>query len=199
MIESLAKYTVDDRAIDVPGMSYDGKNFTFHEPVQEGEADGLPDTFENQASPLSTVEEYVRLSEREIRLLGEFAIVVGSNPRAIKRFVNVYKIVRGHEDLPCGESPMDTDLMIVMWLLALPTGSYKMLAASFQAFIEDPMNHDKSLNYFLTRADPVSAEFDAMRGNLSKETDSNEALVQLKEEPAFVFLKHCSFVGRFTF
>jgi len=42
--------------------------------------------------------EYLVLSKRERQLMQDMSSVVGNNPRAIKRFVNIYQIARAHED-----------------------------------------------------------------------------------------------------
>lgn len=64
----------------------------------------------------------LKLSEAEINELKKFSKFIGNNPRAIKRYINIYKIIKSHDD---SSSKNFEDFKIIMFLLALPLGHYK--------------------------------------------------------------------------
>ncbi|MCK8520030.1 P-loop NTPase fold protein [Aquimarina sp. D1M17] len=80
--------------------------------------------------------ESLRLSELEIELLQEMSDVIGTSPRAIKRFVNIYRIVKAHEDFTYKDENNRSEIMAVLLLLAIPIGKFKKLYDSFETFME---------------------------------------------------------------
>jgi hypothetical protein len=69
--------------------------------------------------------EFLVLSEDEISLMQTLSKLIGNNPRAIKRFVNIYRIVRTHETVSIEDRNKKTELITIMFLIALSVGLLK--------------------------------------------------------------------------
>ncbi|GHC48215.1 P-loop NTPase fold protein [Ulvibacter litoralis] len=82
--------------------------------------------------------ESLTFSKTEITLIQTMSPIVGGSPRAIKRFINIFRIVKAHEDYPNNLSADETK--VVLFLLALPLGNYKKLYAPF---IDKMKNHSE--------------------------------------------------------
>ena len=67
----------------------------------------------------------LKLSPEELSYLKEFAVVVGSVPRAIKRFINIYRIIRAHQDLDISSTERKEAYLSIMFLVAINIGQYK--------------------------------------------------------------------------
>jgi hypothetical protein len=134
------------------------------------------------------------LTTREIELIQEFSALIGNNPRAIKRFINVYQIVRAHEELVLeGE---DHDYVAIMFFLALSVGPLKSLTNDLLDYIEKTENREKSPHAYLVHQ--------ANRTNIPE--DFKEKLVRIMDQSPVTsktkipFLKkHAHFIQRFTF
>lgn len=103
----------------------------------------------SEAKKLPPIEiESLTFSESEITLIQTMSPVVGSSPRAIKRFVNIFRIVKAHEDYPNNMSPVETSM--VLFLLALPIGKYKNLYFHFTDFMKLNGKNEKIETFFTT-------------------------------------------------
>lgn len=144
--------------------------------------------------PPKKESELLSLSDIEVELLQEMSGIIGTNPRGIKRFVNVYQIVRAHEGL--GTTPgTDEEYLVLMILLALPVGGYRPL---YKEALKLPPNEFKTLGDFLMYM-AESAEDDLGAKSLSDylEKSSNKELIYgLKLE---ALIKQNEFIKRFTF
>ncbi|MEW7292177.1 P-loop NTPase fold protein [Aquimarina sp. 2304DJ70-9] len=74
----------------------------------------------------------LELSDQEIELLQEMSMIIGSSPRAIKRFVNIYRIIKAHEDFGYRDHDDLAEIRAVLLLLALPIGKFKKLNPWFE-------------------------------------------------------------------
>nr|WP_319998413.1 P-loop NTPase fold protein [uncultured Draconibacterium sp.] len=67
----------------------------------------------------------LKLSPEELSYLREFAVLVGSVPRAIKRFINIYRIIRAHQDLDISSTELKEAYLSIMFLVAINIGQFK--------------------------------------------------------------------------
>jgi hypothetical protein len=83
----------------------------------------------------------VELLPDEITLMKELGLLVGKSPRAVKRFVNIYRLIRARrfgEDLDrfVGQVGQAREFATVMFLLALETGLQSTQAEAFYSLID---------------------------------------------------------------
>jgi hypothetical protein len=146
--------------------------------------------------------ELLRLSEEEVKVLEDLGEIVGPNPRALKRFVNIYRIIKVHEDFSTDLVSMEEDILSVLFPLALSIGVYKKLIGMFENFFLEANNVDKTLSSFLHLHaqlpvnDKTRRLFHALEVCMSAE---NKSYFKLKQTNAAVFARHYNFTRRFTF
>ncbi|WP_109300906.1 P-loop NTPase fold protein [Aquimarina sp. AU474] len=92
--------------------------------------------------------ESLQLSINEVELLQDMSDIIGPSPRAIKRFVNIYRIVKAHENFGYTNEKNPHEIMAVLLLLAIPIGKFKKLHGSFEAFVEGYAGRNKLSKYF---------------------------------------------------
>ncbi|MEO9805009.1 MAG: P-loop NTPase fold protein [Reichenbachiella sp.] len=96
-------------------------------------------------------DDHLKLTTEEINLIQLMSGILGSNPRAIKRFINVYHIILAHAGL--GNRPNSTkDYLVIMFLLALPIGRYRKLYPFFESYMIKDNNEDKQLDQFIQQS-----------------------------------------------
>jgi len=159
--------------------------------------------------PAKSIDEYVELSELEIESMKELTELIGNNPRAIKRFVNIYKILKAHEDLSINDAQKDKDALLVMFLLALSIGPYKTITAMIYNFINSN-NNFKTISAFFSEYlleveviekngnDEYTEEFKKMT-SLNAALNNMNSKNMLLECNATQSKKHLDFIKRFTF
>ncbi len=148
-------------------------------------------------------DEYLVLSEGEIGLMQGLSEVIGSNPRAIKRFVNVYKIVKAHEGFVPVATGNSKEYMILMLLLAIPIGPYRKVSPCIYQFIKN--DKTLSLNSFFEE----HAKSTFKREILGQEVidcigELHKVLLRHKSEELLTISademkKYCQFIRRFSF
>lgn len=141
------------------------------------------------------VNERFILSNEEVELIQSMSRIIGNNPRAIKRFVNVYHIVRAHEGLSIN-SHDDDEYLILMFLLAFPMGPYKKLHPYFVRYITE-LNDDQSV-----LADFFSNNYDGLnklKELIQKHLEDIDVFEKIKNTPVAQIKEHNKFVQRFTF
>jgi hypothetical protein len=144
--------------------------------------------------------EYLVLSDKERKLMQDMSSVVGNNPRAIKRFVNIYQIARAHEDFNYLKSSEDRELLVVLFLLALYNGRYRRLVNLFVTFMHGYQNETKTLANFLQ--DHKLCEDNAiilMQHELDVALTDHKSYRVLQDEVMATFSHHHEFIQRFTF
>ncbi len=92
------------------------------------EGKGTIDPKENRGfrtvDPLDNIE-YLSISEEHVKLMECFSGLIGANPRAIKRFINLYQIISAHDDFRALANKQEESHAIVMLFLAIFNGRYK--------------------------------------------------------------------------
>ncbi len=96
---------------------------------------------------LQQLAEILTLTDEELQLIQSMSLIIGSSPRGIKRFVNIYKIIKAHDDFP---SKINKErIQGILFLLALPIGEYKKLYQDFIEYLEDDVNDPMQVKDFL--------------------------------------------------
>lgn len=146
----------------------------------------------------SHLPESLVLSQKEVELMQDLSPIIGNNPRAIKRFVNVYRIVRAHEDLLYDNTREENEFLVLMFLLALPIGPYKKLTFAFKEFITNQDNQLKHLSTFLAPQHKVDG-LDKLKHELNVIMTDKQSFRLLQIEKISSFNRHHPFIQRFTF
>ena len=143
--------------------------------------------------------ETLVITDDEIALMQDMSEIIGNNPRAIKRFVNIYRIVKAHEEFVYDTETTNQELISVLFLLALPLGDYRKLLPSFESFIQDESNSSKLITEYMLPTYPVNSLLDDLKQQLDMRLSNKQSLYVLQNTTAEVFNKHSSFIRRFTF
>jgi hypothetical protein len=86
-------------------------------------------------NPLPTTEtddEQLYLEKWEVESIQKLSTIIGNSPRTLKRFVNIYLIVRAHEEIKHVEKDRELEIKLLQFLVALPLGSSDL----YKRFIE---------------------------------------------------------------
>ncbi len=142
--------------------------------------------------------ELLELSEREIEFMQDMSEIIGNNPRAIKRFVNIYRIVKAHENFEHENNKSENETLVVLFLLALSVGKHKKLLLDFQEFIENDFNGSKTLSSFLS-PNALTLEQTALKHSLDVILSNKNSYSVLQNESTASFLLQNEFIQRFTF
>jgi hypothetical protein len=138
--------------------------------------------------------EALIISADEKTLMEEISIVVGSSPRAIKRFVNSYRIIKCHEDFIYSAVE---DLKRIMFLLAMPIGDFKGISKQFEQFIQIP--DDRTFDAFLREGSDTNGPCQEMFERLTNFLLGSSEFSFLIKETSRLFKPNFNFVCRFTF
>lgn len=96
---------------------------------------------------LQQLAEILTLTDEEMQLIQSMSLIIGSSPRGIKRFVNIYKIIKAHDDFPTKINK--ERVQGILFLLALPIGEFKKLYPDFIEYLEDDANGPMQVRDFL--------------------------------------------------
>jgi hypothetical protein len=158
--------------------------------------------------------EMLELSERELELIQDMAGLIGTNPRAIKRFVNIYHIVRAHEGLTLS-SEKEQQYLILMFLLVLFIGPHKPvreyldnidqsksnIPILMKEIFKVDLNVHESKKIDLSE-EPLKTNFLGLKSNMSQiryYINKNENLKPILDTPLKEFKSQNEFIKRFTF
>jgi hypothetical protein len=186
---------------DYDSNDYETEKDDKQEIVEKSEENTILTTPSIQLFKKETIEA-LEITDKESELLQNMSQIIGNNPRAIKRFVNIYRIVKTHEEFNFNTETKEVELAVVMFLLALPMGSYKKLMPSLEYFLDEK----------------VTVGFETLDTYLNtdhlKETHKDMDLLEDKRKEVFYLLsdytelltqditvmnKHYQFIKRFTF
>ncbi|MBL4669821.1 MAG: hypothetical protein JKY30_11235 [Flavobacteriales bacterium] len=152
-------------------------------------SEDFPTLNKEKESFINPAPDDLKLSEKELLYLKEVSILVGNTPRTVKRFINIYRIIRTHEQPKYSSENKELDFLIVMFLLALGIGKYKTVASIFYK----NCLAKKSKILMTVLGENKETEI------LVKELDKNDVLKQLKGLKASQFNQYIKFVSRFSF
>ncbi|WP_339847615.1 P-loop NTPase fold protein [uncultured Dokdonia sp.] len=165
---------------------------------------------EVQPKPIVTETiESIKFTDKEIELLQNMSDILGTNPRALKRFVNIYRVIKAHENFDYSNESEDGELLAVMFLIALPLGKYRKLSNSFEEYIKISLDENKDLSsfeiegyneYIMKRAiDPSVKKNQLVDLNTKMINKLRITSPSLLSQKKIVFRKHNEFIKRFTF
>lgn len=97
---------------------------------------------------LEQLAEILTFTEDETKLIQSMSLIVGSSPRGIKRFVNIYKITKAHDDFPSRISK--EKMQGILFLLSLPIGDFKKLYPDFIEYLNNDLNAAMNVTDFLS-------------------------------------------------
>ncbi|HEX8561940.1 MAG TPA: P-loop NTPase fold protein [Flavobacterium sp.] len=147
--------------------------------------------------PINKPEALI-LTDEEISLMQDMSEVIGNNPRAVKRFVNIYRIIKAHEEFDYEADSTNQELSAILFLLALPLGDYRKLLPSFEAYIQDEENSLKQLALYMRPVHKVD-DLDNLKHQLDITLSVKQSFGILQRTPVGILKKHNAFIRRFTF
>jgi hypothetical protein len=135
--------------------------------------------------------EDLKISKQELQDLKDLAWLVGNNPRSVKRYANMYRIVRAHENLNYSEKTQRQDFLTVIYILGLSIGEFKGVAGAFYEFCAQ--------NPDITLVNIIPELKDEPGKNLRKKMAAINLPENLKTLKGKDFNKYIPFVKRFSF
>ena len=131
----------------------------------------------------------LKLTITELECLKETSILVGNTPRTVKRFINIYRIIRTHEQPNYRTDQKEKDYLLIMFLLAIGIGKYSENAKLF--FDDCLQTKQKMLKTILAERKETKMIVSHIEGSKVLKPLLN---VRSKEFNKFIY-----FVSRFTF
>jgi hypothetical protein len=141
----------------------------------------------------------LKLKKEEKELLREMIWLVGKTPRTIKRFLNIYRIVRAHQSLIINAQQQKQEFLAIMFILAINIGEKKKFAQVLMDCILE--NKEKRLIDVFDCQELKKTykkdyeEFAKIRTDIAAINLTAE-LLQIESQ---YFHEHIKLVGRFSF
>ena len=145
----------------------------------------------------SVSREMLELDIEEQRIMQAFADIIGNNPRAIKRLINIYRIVRVHDELENQRFTGRDDYLIVIFLLVLPIGRFKDLNDDFKLKCKTMIF--ESLDDYLQTTEYEDRKVFDRRKELHKAISENDEILDVLYISLNDFYERNKFIERFTF
>lgn len=127
----------------------------------------------------------LEITPDEVEQIKNLTGIIGNNPRSVKRFVNIYRIIKTHEDFDEYEANNENKLLAVMFLLAFSIGRFNKSMKEFEDFICLPQYSSYTLINLMSNFP-----------ELLKAVENNESIMRLSFKD---FTEHYQFIKRFTF
>jgi hypothetical protein len=202
MIENLLETSVED-ANDLeenenpvpdsksePRRFDEGKGFdrgiSFDSSSNTGEP--LPD----RIIPSAISRESLKLTSAELDDLKALLPLLVNTPRSIKRIINVYRIMRAHEIISRDRLNRQ-DSQLIIFLLALPVGNYKSIAADLCKVLTSAGAGFSLLNFLKAETN------NELHQQLAEKLEKQSILSELVKPISRDMQEYVSFVNRFTF
>lgn len=142
--------------------------------------------------------ELLELANDEVSIMEDMGEIIGPNPRAVKRFVNIFRIIKAHEEFTVNQQSSNDDRLAVLFLLALSLGQYKKLATSFEEYFESDSNRDKQVTFYFQPTYKVN-NLQEMKQELNVLLSDNLNYNRIHKIKTVVFKTHNAFIRRFSF
>jgi len=84
-----------------------------------------------RSTPIRVLPKDLKISRQELDDLQSLSWLAGNNPRTLKRYANIYRIVRVHEDLNYDKDTERDNFLVIMFLIGMSVGPYRHLAHDF--------------------------------------------------------------------
>lgn len=182
----------------------DDKNITIdnpHETPDQGNIAEIEIVEEPEKTEQKEKIKSLEFSKKEVELIQNMSCVIGSNPRAIKRFVNIYRVIKAHDIFNYNPDNQNHEILADLFLIALPLGTFRSLAPTFLDFLSENRNY--SIKTYLNRSVPKQAN-----AAQTKEYEIRKALLQELNKKGIPILEikknhfnneHTNFIKRFYF
>jgi len=142
----------------------------------------------SNANVLATTQN-LRLSKEEAALLSEISFLVGNTPRTIKRYINIYRIIRANKQPESSGELTKEDQLSIMFLVALVIGEHASIA--FKFFQKIRINKEKQVSDLIKDVPELFQYENTMLNNVE--------IRDLLKLDGNILLKHLPFVSRFSF
>lgn len=189
--------------------------------VTSDQSDTINSEFEELGPKLTESEEkqpddheLLELSDSELEIIQDMAGLIGSNPRAIKRFVNTYHIVRAHEGLSVTTNK-EQQYTLIMFLLVMSMGPYRNILSYINRLNDPKMDETKQINEIISKEwdlkdlmnidkvdEPLRSQLYALKVDIKKMRkyiDGKEKLNLILNSSIKELKKQNEFIRRFTF
>ncbi|MFH6937076.1 P-loop NTPase fold protein [Flavobacterium sp. FlaQc-30] len=190
-VQELPNYTSENNntSTDSEEKSVDTKEM---ESEAKSEAETIITTSEGAISE-SIVIKALSFSDDESACIREMSVIVGTSPRLIKRYINIYRIVKTHDYINSGSNINDEDLRIILFVLALSLGNFRAIMPSLIAFLELAKDEEQFSRYLGTKLEDDTNELRIELLNLLRRD-----LPDRLSYEAGQIKKHINFIRRFT-
>lgn len=151
----------------------------------------------NYEAQIEDNPEELLFGDDELDLMEGMSDIIGNNPRAIKRFINIYRVVKAHEDFFYEPDVKNTELLTVLFLIAFPVGRFNKLIPAFEDYLLNQKNADSKLYNYVDEGIP--SNMITLKDNFRSALNSNPSIRSLSSIPIEVFARHYNFTKRFAF
>ncbi len=170
-------------------------------PIDKQESNTIDNQSITPANEVIETKETIaslELSDQEIEVLQEMSMIIGSSPRAIKRFINIYRIIKAHEDFGYRNEEDVAEIKAVFLLLALPIGKFKKLNPWFEDYIADASS-DSTIADFYKKKDHLTLDIDYKElGTEFRDVLSNR-MNDVYNQKVELLQHHYHFIKRFAY
>ncbi|QSE98646.1 P-loop NTPase fold protein [Fulvivirga lutea] len=158
-----------------------------------------PITTKEPEALVSSAPESLMLSEHEFKAIKEILYLVGSTPRTIKQYINIYRIIRAHKRPETNKAFDDNDHLAIMFLLAMKIGMFKKY--SNELFKSLKLNSNNTLGAVINFSFRMEDTSEDLRNFKNQIEDLNglSTIKPLLDMICEVLCEHIDFVSRFSF
>lgn len=141
--------------------------------------------------------EALKITSVELEDMQALNWMIGTNPRAVKRFANMYRIVRAHAGVTMLERQLEEDRLIMIFMLAFFIGPHRHLVGRFEELIVT--GPQAKLKEVFDQSEDKDADlYDGFR-KISERLKGLRYQRYLLDLPARRFTTHLNFIKRFSF
>ncbi|MDB5227825.1 MAG: family P-loop domain protein [Bacteroidota bacterium] len=132
----------------------------------------------------------LKITEQELIYIKEMSHLVGSSPRTIKRYINMYRLIKAYEGL--GNNKSEKEIICTLFNLALNIGKYR---ADSHEFFDLIKSNKTSLleDIFKLYSSSSGTEF------YNELINHAPVIERIKEYSGNDIIRHLSFIKRFSF
>lgn len=147
--------------------------------------------------------ESLRLQWEEGEYMRNLSWLIGNTPRTVKRFVNMYRIIRAHEGLSYEDDESKNDLLSIMFLLALQNGQYHQYSESILTAIFNGIGgptFSDVIHIEISHATDDKVEY--LKNTYSEflnQFRNSETFRMLRDVSCTKIYGYCRFIKRFSF
>jgi hypothetical protein len=139
----------------------------------------------------------LEFTEDEIAFMEDLSEIVGPNPRAIKRFVNTYRIIKAHQEYQFDPNRL-TEVTGTLLLLALSLGHFKNLSTSINSFMETHSSNDVTMSVYFQK-DQNSKDNESDRERLRSLLTGKKFFDSFRELNVQLLINQNALTRRFSF